>query len=54
MVMSMHTGPLVLLLVKKAIPYPCFDPQTFEGDLQLLQVNMFFFFFNNNFEIAKV
>ncbi|XP_010964594.1 granzyme A-like [Camelus ferus] len=24
--------------IKKAIPYPCFDPQTFEGDLQLLQL----------------
>uniref|UniRef100_A0A8C6CDD9 Peptidase S1 domain-containing protein n=1 Tax=Moschus moschiferus TaxID=68415 RepID=A0A8C6CDD9_MOSMO len=25
--------------IKKAIPYPCFDPQTFEGDLQLLQLD---------------
>lgn len=24
--------------IKKAIRYPCFDPQTFEGDLQLLQL----------------
>ncbi|KAM5168312.1 granzyme A-like [Callospermophilus lateralis] len=24
--------------IQKAIPYPCYDPQTFEGDLQLLQL----------------
>ncbi|XP_007123165.2 granzyme A [Physeter macrocephalus] len=25
--------------IKKAIPHPCFNPQTFEGDLQLLQLD---------------
>ncbi|XP_037655127.1 granzyme A-like [Choloepus didactylus] len=24
--------------IKKAIPYPCYDPQSYEGDLQLLQL----------------
>nr|XP_004483542.2 granzyme A [Dasypus novemcinctus] len=25
--------------IKKAISYPCYDPETYEGDLQLLQLN---------------
>lgn len=31
--------------IKKAISYPCYDPETFQGDLQLLQVIMLGFFF---------
>lgn len=31
--------------IKRAISYPCYDPETFQGDLQLLQVNMLGFFF---------
>ncbi|XP_048224212.1 granzyme A [Perognathus longimembris pacificus] len=27
------------LSIKKEFPYPCFDPDTFEGDLKLLQLN---------------
>ncbi|KAG8519800.1 Granzyme A [Galemys pyrenaicus] len=25
--------------IKKAIPYPCYDPQSFQGDIQLLQLS---------------
>ncbi|XP_053446579.1 granzyme A [Nycticebus coucang] len=28
-----------IMLVRKEIPYPCYDPDTHEGDLQLLQLN---------------
>jgi hypothetical protein len=30
-----------MMSLKKQIPYPCFDPDTHEGDLKLLQVRIF-------------
>jgi hypothetical protein len=35
--------------IRKAISFPCYDPQSFEGDLQLLQVIIFGGFFSNNY-----
>ena len=35
-----------IMFVKKEFPYPCYDPDTHEGDLKLLKVQTFDYTFH--------